>query len=224
MERQDRLTNGAEFIIAMNQDPLENRSTGSNQKRRSNFAIWAGVVGAAIASGVTTFLVFPSKDAGRGGAKSGREATVAKADQELDARAKKLAKERGDSSKPADASREATGILLVGSGYMIVPQRTELGAPQTSGIGRDPGTSPIAVGGLQVEVQVNETDLSKVRLGQRCIVSPKAYPDRSYQGEVAEIAPVANRAQGTLQVKVQIREPDQYLTPELSAKVEFLEH
>ena len=41
-------------------------------------------------------------------------------------------------------------------------------------------------------------------------------------GVVAEIAPEADRAKGTLQIKVQILGPDHFLTPELSAKVEFL--
>jgi hypothetical protein len=40
---------------------------------------------------------------------------------------------------------------------------------------------------------------------------------------VAEIAPEANRAKGTVQVKVQILEPDRCLTPELSATVDFLD-
>jgi HlyD family secretion protein len=40
---------------------------------------------------------------------------------------------------------------------------------------------------------------------------------------VAEIAPEANRAKGTVQVKVQILEPDRFLTPELSATVDFLD-
>ena len=100
----------------------------------------------------------------------------------------------------------------------------ELVTPQTFGSGRGPSTSLIAVADLtdlQVEVDVNEADLSKVRLGQRCTVSPEAYPEKKYVGEVAEIAPEANRAKGTLQVKVQIRSPDRFLTPELSAKVQF---
>jgi HlyD family secretion protein len=53
-------------------------------------------------------------------------------------------------------------------------------------------------------------------------VSPEAYPDHSYAGTVAEIAPEASRQKGTLQIKVQIRDPDKFLTPELSAKVDFL--
>ena len=43
-----------------------------------------------------------------------------------------------------------------------------------------------------------------------------------YDRYVAEMAPEANRQKGTLQVKVQIRDPDKFLTPELTAKVEFL--
>ena len=38
----------------------------------------------------------------------------------------------------------------------------------------------------------------------------------------AEMRPEANRAKETLKIKVQIREPDKFLTPELSAKVEFM--
>ena len=57
---------------------------------------------------------------------------------------------------------------------------------------------------------------------QRCRVSPEAYPDKVYEGTVAEMAPEANRQKGTLQLKVQIKNPDRFLTPELSAKVDFL--
>lgn len=101
----------------------------------------------------------------------------------------------------------------------------ELVTPQTFGSGRGPSTSLIAVADLsdlQVELDVNEADLGKVRLGQRCLINPEAYPDRDYQGVVAEMAPEANRAKGTLSVKVQIEKPDRFLTPELSARVKFL--
>ena len=101
----------------------------------------------------------------------------------------------------------------------------ELVTPQTFGGGRGPSTSLVAVadlGDLQVEVDLGESDLAKVSIGQRCVVSPEAYPDRKYEGLVAEIAPEASRQKGTLQVKVQIRMPDRYLTPELSARVDFV--
>ena len=101
----------------------------------------------------------------------------------------------------------------------------ELVMPQSFGGSRGPSTALIAVADpkdLQVEIDVNEADLSKIALNQKCRVSPEAYPDKHYEGYVAEIAPEADRAKGTLQIKVQIRGPDKFLTPELSAKVDFL--
>jgi HlyD family secretion protein len=73
-----------------------------------------------------------------------------------------------------------------------------------------------------VEIDLNEVNVAQVYLNQKCKVSPEAYPDRVYDGYVAEKAPEASRQKGTLQVKVQILNPDHYLTPELSAKVDFL--
>ena len=101
----------------------------------------------------------------------------------------------------------------------------ELVVPQSFGGPRGPSTALIAVADpsdLQVEIDLNEADLSKISLNQKCRVSPEAYPDKIFDGVVAEIAPEANRAKGTLQIKVQIKNPDRFLTPELSAKVEFL--
>ena len=101
----------------------------------------------------------------------------------------------------------------------------ELVTPQSFGGTRGPSTALLAVadmGDLQVEIDVNESDLPKISPGQHCRISPEAFPEKKYQGAVAEIAPEANRQKGTLQIKVQIENPDRFLTPELSAKVEFL--
>jgi HlyD family secretion protein len=102
----------------------------------------------------------------------------------------------------------------------------ELVTPQSFGGGRGPSTAFLAVADtrdLQVEIDLNEADVAKVYLNQECRVTPEAYPEKSYQGFVAEMAPEANRQKGTLEVKVQIRDPDKFLTPELTAKVEFLQ-
>jgi HlyD family secretion protein len=101
----------------------------------------------------------------------------------------------------------------------------ELVSPQSFGGDKGPSTALLAVADpqdLQVEIDLNESDLSKVWLGQPCRVTPEAYPDHVYNGYVAEIAPEANRQKGTLQIKVQVKDPDRYLVPELSAKVDFL--
>lgn len=76
---------------------------------------------------------------------------------------------------------------------------------------------------LEVELDINEADIPRVRLGQECSVSPDSYPDRRYKAHVREIAPEANRQKATIQVKVAIDDPDQYLRPETNSKVNFLE-
>ena len=101
----------------------------------------------------------------------------------------------------------------------------ELVVPQSFGGSRGPSTAFLAMADLndlQVEIDLNEVDTPKVHMNQRCRVSPEAYPDKSYEAYVAEIAPEANRSKGTLQIKVQVANPDRFLTPELTARVDFL--
>jgi HlyD family secretion protein len=76
---------------------------------------------------------------------------------------------------------------------------------------------------LEVELDINEADIPRIRMAQDCTVSPDSYPDHRYKGRVREIAPEANRQKATIQVKVSILNPDEYLRPETNAKVNFLE-
>jgi len=75
---------------------------------------------------------------------------------------------------------------------------------------------------LQVELDINQNDFPKVSARQNCLVTTDAYPDRVYKGVVDEIAPQANRQKATIQVKVKILEPDEYLRPDMNAKVSFV--
>lgn len=112
------------------------------------------------------------------------------------------------------------GVILE---KMVNPN--ELVTPQSFGGSGGPRTAFLAMADLtdmQVEIDLSEVDTPKVSLNQKCRISPEAYPDKKYEGYVAEIAPEASRAKGTLQVKVQIKNPDRFLTPELQARVDFL--
>jgi len=75
---------------------------------------------------------------------------------------------------------------------------------------------------LQVELDIAQDDFAKLQPRQRGVVTTDAYPDRKYDGVIAEIAPEANRQKATVQVKVQIQNPDAYLRPEENATVKFL--
>lgn len=75
---------------------------------------------------------------------------------------------------------------------------------------------------LQVELDIAQDDFSKLGPKQTGTVTTDAYPDRKYNGVVAEISPEANRQKATVQMKVQILSPDAYLRPEMNATVKFM--
>jgi len=75
---------------------------------------------------------------------------------------------------------------------------------------------------LQVELDIAQDDFSKLGPKQKGAVATDAFPDRKYDGIISEISPQANRQKATVQVKVQILNPDEYLRPEMNATVKFL--
>lgn len=75
---------------------------------------------------------------------------------------------------------------------------------------------------LQVELDISQDDFARIGPKQRGVVTTDAYPDRKYEGVIDEISPEANRQKATVQVKVKILKPDDYLRPEMNAKVAFL--
>lgn len=76
---------------------------------------------------------------------------------------------------------------------------------------------------LQVELDITEDDLPRVRMSQRCEIRVDGFSDERIQGVVDEIAPRADRQKATVQVKVKILDPPAFLRPEVNANVTFLE-
>jgi HlyD family secretion protein len=75
---------------------------------------------------------------------------------------------------------------------------------------------------LRVELDINQNDFAKLTPRHRGIISVDAFPDRRYDGFIDEISPEANRQKATVQVKVKVLKPDEYLRPEMNASVAFL--
>lgn len=76
---------------------------------------------------------------------------------------------------------------------------------------------------LRAELDVNESDLSRVRLEQPAEVVPDAHPNRRYAARVVKLYPQIDRQKGTLKVEVRVLEPDALLLPDMSVRVSFLE-
>jgi RND family efflux transporter MFP subunit len=76
---------------------------------------------------------------------------------------------------------------------------------------------------LEVEADVAEASLGKIRVGQPCEVLLDAVPDHRFPGVVSRIVPTVDRAKATVLVKIRFLERDARVLPDMSAKVAFLE-
>ncbi|HVE39900.1 MAG TPA: efflux RND transporter periplasmic adaptor subunit [Planctomycetota bacterium] len=75
---------------------------------------------------------------------------------------------------------------------------------------------------LEMVADVNETNISKVKAGQKAEVATEARPERKYKGEVRQVVPTADRTKGIVQVKIRLLDPDETLLPEMAARAAFL--
>ncbi len=76
---------------------------------------------------------------------------------------------------------------------------------------------------IEVEADVNESNIGQLHEGQPSEVTVDAFPGRKWNGELRQIIPAADRAKATVKVKVAILSPDARLLPEMSASVSFLQ-
>lgn len=76
---------------------------------------------------------------------------------------------------------------------------------------------------LEVEADVSESNLPKVKLEQPCEIQLDAMPDVRLRGVVQRIVPTVDRAKATVLVKIRFIDRDPNILPEMSAKIAFLE-
>jgi RND family efflux transporter MFP subunit len=76
---------------------------------------------------------------------------------------------------------------------------------------------------LEVEADVAESSIAKIRVAMPAEVQLDAYPDVRLLGEVSRIVPTVDRSKATLLVKVTFKEKDSRVLPDMSAKIAFLE-
>lgn len=75
---------------------------------------------------------------------------------------------------------------------------------------------------LEVEADVSESSLDKVRRGQPAEIVLDAIPDSRFLGRIDRIVPTVDRAKATVTAKVKFDAIDPRILPEMSAKVGFL--
>ena len=75
---------------------------------------------------------------------------------------------------------------------------------------------------LEVEADVSEASVGKVKIEQPCEIQLDALPGERFRGVVTRTVPTVDRAKATVNVKVRFVDKDTRVLPEMSAKVAFL--
>ena len=78
------------------------------------------------------------------------------------------------------------------------------------------------MGTLEVEADVSESNVGKLKLEQPVEITLDALPGERFRGSVARIVPTVDRAKATVMTKVRFEKLDPRILPEMSAKVGFL--
>lgn len=128
----------------------------------------------------------------------------------------------------AKSQLEATIIRAPISGTILerTAEKGELVTAQyASGAEDGPQGSVVAIADLhdlRVSLDIPQTEFSRLRLGQKTLITVDAFPDRSYDGRTVEVSPEADSQKATVTVRVQIVHPDSHLRPQMNAVVKFL--
>ncbi|HOS42136.1 MAG TPA: efflux RND transporter periplasmic adaptor subunit [Armatimonadota bacterium] len=109
--------------------------------------------------------------------------------------------------------------------YVEVGSIVTAGRSSLGGSGAGVGLVDIAdVTKMRIQVDVDETDIGKIRVGQNVDITVDAYPDELFSGLVTKIAPQATTTQTvtTIPVTVQLDWTDRRLKPGMNATCDFI--
>ena len=112
-----------------------------------------------------------------------------------------------------------SGIVTVKAaqpGEMVSPISAGGGFTRT-GIG-----TIVDMDSLEIQVDVNENFINRVRPDQRATAKLNAYPDWQIHAHVIAVIPTADRSKGTVTVRVALDQKDARILPEMGVRVAFL--
>ena len=100
----------------------------------------------------------------------------------------------------------------------VMERLASVGSVVSSG---DPVVTVSDLSSLWLIAAVNEADLSKIKRGQRVLILVRAYPDKTFPGQVFQLGERLDPQTRTLQVRVLVSNPHGLLKPEMFASAEF---
>jgi RND family efflux transporter MFP subunit len=157
------------------------------------------------------------------------DADVTKADTQVDDFRAQLT--RSDAELTAARSDAKHSSEVLGKHRIVAPfdgvvvdknaQPGEIISPMSAGGGftRTGICTLVDMDSLEIEVDVNEAYISRVRPDQAVTATLDAYPDWSIPAKVIAIVPTANREKATVRVRIALLSKDPRILPDMAVKV-----
>jgi RND family efflux transporter MFP subunit len=127
----------------------------------------------------------------------------------------------------SDISVDNTVVRAPFAGVVTVKaaQPGEMISPISAGGGftRSGIATIVDMDSLEVQVDVNEAFIGRVRPKQQVEAVLNAYPDWRIPAEVIAIVPTADRGKATVKVRIALKAKDERIVPEMGVRVSFLE-
>jgi RND family efflux transporter MFP subunit len=122
-----------------------------------------------------------------------------------------------DDDSPSGTEADRIPIKSPAAGT-IMERHASVGSVVSIG---DPVVTVSDLSSLWLIAAVNEADLSKVQRGQRVVIVVRAYPDKTFPGQVFQLGERLDAQTRTLQVRVLVSNPQGLLKPEMFATAEL---
>jgi RND family efflux transporter MFP subunit len=133
----------------------------------------------------------------------------------------------GDQLRIAENGVDNTVVRAPFEGVVIAKaaQPGEIVSPLSAGGGftRTGIGTIVDMDSLEVEVDVGEAYIGRVKPGMPVVATLNAYPDWKIPAEVIAIIPTADRGKATVKVRVALKQKDPRIVPDMGVAVSFLE-
>ena len=130
-------------------------------------------------------------------------------------------------AKQAAATLDKTFIRAPFDGIVVMKDAEvgEVVSPNSQGGSNARGSvcTMVDFDSLEVQADVQETNLASVRVGATANIYLDAYPERTYKGRVSRIWPTANRQKGSIEVRIVFLQRDKDLRPDMGVRIVFLD-
>jgi RND family efflux transporter MFP subunit len=137
------------------------------------------------------------------------------------------AKVAGDQLRIAENGVDNTIVRAPFEGVVIAKaaQPGEIVSPLSAGGGftRTGIGTIVDMDSLEVEVDVGEAYIGRVKPGMPVVATLNAYPDWKIPAEVIAIIPTADRGKATVKVRIALKQKDPRIVPDMGVNVSFLE-